>query len=83
VRRSDVEPLRDLRAADGVYVIPGNHEYFFGYRAWMAHFAAIGMRVLEKITRFSNEAAADWFSPASPTCRRLTLPTPPRTSPQR
>jgi uncharacterized protein len=47
VRRSDVEPLRDLRAADGVYVIPGNHEYFFGYRAWMAHFATMGMRVLE------------------------------------
>jgi uncharacterized protein len=46
-RRADVEPLRDLRAADGVYVIPGNHEYFFGYRAWMAHFAGMGMRVLE------------------------------------
>jgi predicted MPP superfamily phosphohydrolase len=46
-RRVDVEPLRDLRAADGVYVIPGNHEYFFGYRPWMDHFAAIGMRVFE------------------------------------
>jgi uncharacterized protein len=46
-RRADVEPLRNLRAADGVYVIPGNHEYFFDYRAWMAHFAAMGMRVLE------------------------------------
>jgi predicted MPP superfamily phosphohydrolase len=46
-RRVDVEPLRDLRAADGVHVIPGNHEYFFGYRAWMTHFAAMGMRVLE------------------------------------
>jgi predicted MPP superfamily phosphohydrolase len=46
-RRLDVEPLRKLRAADGVYVIPGNHEYFFDYRAWMAHFAAMGMHVLE------------------------------------
>jgi uncharacterized protein len=46
-RRADVEPLRDLRAEDGVYMIPGNHEYFFGYRAWIAHFAAMGMRVLE------------------------------------
>jgi predicted MPP superfamily phosphohydrolase len=46
-RRTDVEPLRNLRAQDGVYVIPGNHEYFFGYRAWMAQFAAMGMRVLE------------------------------------
>ena len=46
-RRADIEPLRDLRAADGVYVIPGNHEYFFDYRAWMGHFASMGMRVLE------------------------------------
>lgn len=46
-RRVDVEPLRGLHAADGVYVIPGNHEYFFDYRVWMAHFAAMGMRVLE------------------------------------
>lgn len=47
MRQRDIEPLRDLRAADGVYVIPGNHEYFFGYREWMAHFAALGMRALE------------------------------------
>lgn len=46
-RRADVEPLRALHAADGVHVIPGNHEYFFDYRAWMAHYAAMGMRVLE------------------------------------
>ncbi len=46
-RRADVEPLRGLHAADGVYVIPGNHEYFFDYRAWMTHYAAMGMRVLE------------------------------------
>jgi uncharacterized protein len=46
-RRADIEPLRDLRAPDGVYVIPGNHEYFFSYQDWMAHYAAMGMRVLE------------------------------------
>lgn len=46
-RRTDVEPLRDLRAPDGVWVIPGNHEYFFGYDEWMRHFAGMGMRVLE------------------------------------
>jgi uncharacterized protein len=38
-RREDVEPLQDQLAADGVYVIPGNHEYFFNHRAWMAHYA--------------------------------------------
>jgi predicted MPP superfamily phosphohydrolase len=46
-RRLDVEALRDLRAPDGVYLIPGNHEYFFGYDTWMDHFAAMGMRRLE------------------------------------
>ncbi len=47
MRRLDVKPLRDLRAPDGVFVIPGNHEYFFDYRAWMAHYASLGMHVLE------------------------------------
>lgn len=46
-RRADIAPLRDLRAPDGVYVIPGNHEYYFGYRAWMDHYAALGMHLLE------------------------------------
>jgi predicted MPP superfamily phosphohydrolase len=45
-RRTDVEPLRDLRAKDGVWIIPGNHEYFFGYEAWMRHYASLGMHVL-------------------------------------
>ncbi len=45
-RRADVEPLRDLRAHDGVYLSPGNHEYLSGYDAWMAHFASLGMRAL-------------------------------------
>jgi predicted MPP superfamily phosphohydrolase len=47
VRRADVEPLRDLRATDGVYMIPGNHEYYFGYEAWMQHYASMGMVTLE------------------------------------
>ena len=46
-RRNDIEPLRDLKAADGVYVISGNHEYIFGYSMWMAHFAALGLLSLE------------------------------------
>ncbi|MGY3698140.1 putative MPP superfamily phosphohydrolase [Bradyrhizobium sp. USDA 3240] len=39
--------MRDLVAADGVYVISGNHEYIFGYDAWMAHYEALGLRSLE------------------------------------
>jgi predicted MPP superfamily phosphohydrolase len=45
-RRADVEPLRGLSAPDGVYLIPGNHEYISGYDPWMAHLGALGMRVL-------------------------------------
>jgi uncharacterized protein len=46
-RRIDIEPLRDLKATDGVYTISGNHEYIFGYSTWMAHFAALGLLSLE------------------------------------
>ncbi|WP_441239361.1 metallophosphoesterase [Bradyrhizobium sp. 930_D9_N1_4] len=46
-RRTDIEPLRYLKATDGVYVISGNHEYIFGYDTWMAHFAALGLLSLE------------------------------------
>jgi uncharacterized protein len=46
-RRADIEPLRDLKATDGVYVISGNHEYIFGYSIWMAHFAELGLLSLE------------------------------------
>lgn len=46
-READVAALRDLRAPDGVWVIPGNHEYFFGHRAWMAYFAGLNMRPLD------------------------------------
>lgn len=46
-RRADVDPLRGLKAPDGIYMIPGNHEYYFGYREWMNHYATMGMRALE------------------------------------
>ena len=45
-RSADVEPLRDLSARDGVYAIPGNHEYFFGFEAWMRRYTDMGFRVL-------------------------------------
>ncbi|MGX7707517.1 metallophosphoesterase [Methylobacterium sp. Gmos1] len=46
MRRDDVAPLRDLRAPDGVFAIPGNHEYFFDYPAWMRHLAGLGLTML-------------------------------------
>lgn len=46
MRRDDVAPLADLRAPDGVFAIPGNHEYFFDYPAWMRHLAGLGLTML-------------------------------------
>lgn len=46
MRRQDVAALADLRAPDGVYVIPGNHEYFFDYQRWMDYFPTLGMKPL-------------------------------------
>lgn len=41
-----VEPLRDLRASDGVYFVTGNHEYYSGADEWIAHLRTLGVRVL-------------------------------------
>jgi predicted MPP superfamily phosphohydrolase len=46
MRRADVAPLANLRAPDGVYAVPGNHEYFFDYPAWMRHLTGLGLRML-------------------------------------
>jgi len=44
--RAHVEPLRELRAPDGVFFVTGNHEYYSGADAWIAHLRALGIRVL-------------------------------------
>jgi uncharacterized protein len=41
-----VEPLADLRAKDGVFFVTGNHEYYSGADAWIAHLGTLGIRVL-------------------------------------
>jgi predicted MPP superfamily phosphohydrolase len=41
-----VEPLRDLRAKDGVFFVTGNHEYYSGADAWIAHLRSMGIVVL-------------------------------------
>jgi predicted MPP superfamily phosphohydrolase len=41
-----VEPLRDLRAKDGVFFVTGNHEYYSGVDEWVAFLPTLGIRVL-------------------------------------
>lgn len=45
-RKEDTEPLGGLRAKDGVLVIPGNHEYYYGYEGWMERYRRLGMTLL-------------------------------------
>lgn len=45
-RRKDVQPLSQLHAADGVLMVPGNHEYYGDYRGWMATFRQLGLHAL-------------------------------------
>lgn len=45
-RRNDVPALARLSAPDGVFGIPGNHEYYAGYSEWMSAFKALGIHML-------------------------------------
>jgi predicted MPP superfamily phosphohydrolase len=44
--REHIEPLRDLRARDGVFAVTGNHEYYWNIEPWLEHIHSLGMRVL-------------------------------------
>ncbi|MBX3276216.1 MAG: metallophosphoesterase [Sandaracinaceae bacterium] len=65
-----VAPLGELRARHGVYFCTGNHEYYSGADAWIAHLRSLGITVLEneRVT-VEHEGAAlalagvsDWTS---------------------
>ncbi|QEI05100.1 metallophosphoesterase [Pigmentiphaga aceris] len=44
-------PLSQLSAPHGVWIAPGNHEYYSGYDAWMGHFRRLGLQVLANQTQ--------------------------------
>jgi hypothetical protein len=44
--RPHIEPLRELRARDGVFAVTGNHEYYWNIEPWLQHIRSLGIRVL-------------------------------------
>ncbi len=44
--RPHVEPLRGLRARDGVFAVTGNHEYYWETEDWLVHLRSLGIRIL-------------------------------------
>lgn len=44
--RDEVGPFTFMRAKDGVFMVTGNHEYYWDAEAWMKHFATFGFRAL-------------------------------------
>jgi predicted MPP superfamily phosphohydrolase len=44
--RRHIEPLRHLRARDGVYCVTGNHEYYWNADGWIEHIRSLGIEVL-------------------------------------
>jgi len=57
----EVAPFAALRARDGVYFVPGNHDHYSGVRAWLGRVRALGMRPLvnQRTTLGEGEAAFD------------------------
>jgi predicted MPP superfamily phosphohydrolase len=44
--RDALEPLKGLRAGEGVFYVTGNHEYFHGIGPWLEEVPRLGLRLL-------------------------------------
>ncbi len=42
----EIEPLRDLKAREGVYYVTGNHEYYWDALGWIERVSGMGIRAL-------------------------------------
>ncbi|HUS28795.1 MAG TPA: metallophosphoesterase [Kofleriaceae bacterium] len=49
--RPHIDPLRGLRARDGVYSVTGNHEYYWNVEPWMLHLRSLGIEILRNERR--------------------------------
>jgi predicted MPP superfamily phosphohydrolase len=77
-RANDVAPWRDLKARLGVLAIPGNHEYYSDYVAWMAVFPELGLRMLrnEHVVIEKNGRALVVAGTTDRNAERFDLPMP-------
>lgn len=57
-RRRDVEPIKDLKAKDGVYFVTGNHEYYNEWDDWKDAFDRWGIRFLRNECVFPRAGLA-------------------------
>ncbi|MEY3011779.1 MAG: hypothetical protein RIT45_514 [Pseudomonadota bacterium] len=59
--RDDMAPIADLRSRHGSFFVTGNHEYYSGADAWLAHFRSLGVRTLrnERVQVEHDGAALD------------------------
>ena len=62
--RDAIEPLRDLRARDGVFVVAGNHEYYWRPSEWIKEFALLGLTFLKNEHRVINDHLVITFARA-------------------
>lgn len=76
--RDDIAPLARLKAADGVVMVPGNHEYYFNYALWMQTFRALGLTTLENqhLTLTRQGATLTLAGLTDPQAERFHLPLP-------
>jgi predicted MPP superfamily phosphohydrolase len=56
--RDEVEPLRDLRARDGVFYVTGNHEYYWNADEWCSTLQSLGLDFIKNEHRIVTRNGA-------------------------
>jgi len=55
--REQVEPLRRIKARDGIYFCTGNHEYYSGVHEWIAHLESMNIHVFKNSNHLITRAS--------------------------
>lgn len=55
----EVEVLKDMKSTYGTYAVPGNHEYYSGYEAWMKALRGLDIHMLENKSAVLTKDGAD------------------------